>query len=108
MNARRLRTSVHHQLREAPDAFAYFALSIVWSAAVSKSWLPTADSRRPLGPAHLKNRLGRFLMAETGMPADITHNGLCMQQRISKSMVYPRSVEAHPLMCHAASIRCCV
>ena len=40
MNARRLRTSVHHQFREATDAFAYFALSIVWSAAVAKWSLP--------------------------------------------------------------------
>jgi len=66
MNARRLRTFVHHQLREATDAFAYFALSIVWSAAVAKWSLPDGGLTTPIEPGTFEEPVGALSHGRNG------------------------------------------
>jgi len=79
-------------------AFAYFALSIVWRAAVAQWPLPNGGLTIPIDLDAFEEPIRRYLLAETRLPPDITVMlRVCTDNESRRAWYVPAPVEDHPL-----------
>ena len=87
-------------------AFAYFALSVVWRAAVAQWPLPDGGLTTPIDLGRFEEPVRRHLMAETGLPPDITVMVcVCNDEESRRAWYVPAPVEAHPLNAFGFHVR---
>ena len=80
------------------DGFAYFALSIIWRAAVAQWPLPNGGLTTPIILSTFEEPIRRYLMDETGLPPDIAVLiRICTDEESRRAWYTPAPVEAHPL-----------